>query len=102
MRSETTGAPDGRDPAARKVDLLVFDLDGTLVRSDEDIAAAVNFMRRSLGLPTLTNETIRGFVGDGITYGCGPIWFHRTLLRMYRLPKATPPTAGQAHKVILT
>ena len=43
-----------------------------------------------------------GFVGDGITYGCGPIWFHRTLLRMYRLPKATPPTAGQAHKVILT
>jgi GNAT superfamily N-acetyltransferase len=26
-----------------------------------------------------------GFVGDGITYGCGPIWYHRTLLRMYRL-----------------
>ncbi len=26
-----------------------------------------------------------GFVGDGITYSCGPIWFHRPLLRMYRL-----------------
>ena len=26
-----------------------------------------------------------GFVGDGITYSCGPIWFHRDLLRMYRL-----------------
>lgn len=44
----------------------MFDLDGTLVRSGEDIAAAVNFMRRSLGLPALTDETIRGFVGDGI------------------------------------
>lgn len=26
-----------------------------------------------------------GFVGDGITYSCGPIWFHRPLLRMYRV-----------------
>lgn len=25
-----------------------------------------------------------GFVGDGITYSCGPIWFHRPLLRMFR------------------
>ena len=31
-----------------------------------------------------------GFVGDGITYGCGPIWFHRTLLRMYRTAQDHP------------
>jgi GNAT superfamily N-acetyltransferase len=31
-----------------------------------------------------------GFVGDGITYSCGPIWFYRPLLRMYRL-RETPP-----------
>lgn len=31
-----------------------------------------------------------GFVGDGITYSCGPIWFHRPLLRMYRTPEDHP------------
>jgi GNAT superfamily N-acetyltransferase len=30
------------------------------------------------------------FVGDGITYGCGPIWFHRPLLRMYRTAQDHP------------
>jgi len=25
-----------------------------------------------------------GFVGDGITYSCGPIWYDAPLFRMYR------------------
>ena len=25
-----------------------------------------------------------GFVGDGITYSCGPVWYHHPLFRMYR------------------
>lgn len=50
----------------RKVDLLVFDLDGTLIRSADDLAASVNFTLRTLGLPTLTEEAVRDFIGDGV------------------------------------
>jgi phosphoglycolate phosphatase len=50
----------------QEVDLLVFDLDGTLVRSGDDLAASVNHTLKTLGLPTLTPETIRGFIGDGV------------------------------------
>ncbi|MCX5820943.1 MAG: HAD-IA family hydrolase [Deltaproteobacteria bacterium] len=49
-----------------EVDLLVFDLDGTLIRSGDDLAAAVNHALKTVGLPTLTLETVRGFIGDGV------------------------------------
>ena len=49
----------------KKVKLLVFDLDGTLIDSKKDIAAGVNFTLRRLGLPVLKNSTIYGFIGDG-------------------------------------
>ena len=44
---------------------VVFDLDGTLVDSREDLAAAVNHVLRSLALPELTVETLGGYVGEG-------------------------------------
>ena len=44
---------------------LVFDLDGTLVDSRADLAAAVNYVLRSLGLPELLPPTVYGYVGDG-------------------------------------
>jgi phosphoglycolate phosphatase len=50
----------------REVDLLVFDLDGTLTRSADDLAASVNHTLRTLGLPTLTPEAVRSFIGDGV------------------------------------
>lgn len=50
----------------QKVDLLVFDLDGTLVRSGDDLVASVNYTLKTLGLPILAPETVRGFVGDGV------------------------------------
>jgi len=50
----------------QKVDLLVFDLDGTLVRSGDDLAASVNYTLKTLGLPIRAPETVRGFVGDGV------------------------------------
>jgi phosphoglycolate phosphatase len=50
----------------QKVDLLVFDLDGTLVRSGDDLIASVNYTLETLGLTILTPETVRGFVGDGV------------------------------------
>lgn len=58
----------------RPVDLLVFDLDGTLVRSDEDLAAGVNHALKAVGIPVLPLETIRGFIGDGI-----PVLMRRAL-----------------------
>jgi len=47
--------------------LLVFDLDGTLIDSKEDLSAAVNVAIGSFGIPPLPHETIYGFIGDGAT-----------------------------------
>ena len=52
----------GMEYAAR---LLVFDLDGTLVDSKEDLANAVNVALESFDLPRLPNPVIYSYVGDG-------------------------------------
>jgi phosphoglycolate phosphatase len=44
---------------------LVFDLDGTLIDSRQDLAAAVNRMRADLGLEELALPTIVAMVGRG-------------------------------------
>ena len=46
--------------------LLIFDLDGTLIDSRRDLATAVNLMRRHFGLAPLPLDTITAFVGDGV------------------------------------
>lgn len=45
--------------------LLIFDLDGTLVDTSADIIAAVNFTRQALDLPTMDDREVIGLVGDG-------------------------------------
>ncbi len=45
---------------------LVFDLDGTLVDSAPDIAAAVNRMMGKRGFPALPTEAVAAMVGDGV------------------------------------
>ena len=45
--------------------LLVFDLDGTLVDSKEDLANAVNVALESFDLPPLPHPVIYSYVGDG-------------------------------------
>ena len=52
-------------PRSLKYDHVVFDLDGTLVDSRADLAAAVNQVRQRLGLPPLTTETVTRYVGEG-------------------------------------
>jgi len=47
------------------MDLLIFDLDGTLVDSRLDLANAVNAMRSHLGMGPLTNERVYTYVGNG-------------------------------------
>lgn len=44
---------------------VVFDLDGTLVDSRRDLAAAVNAVRRERGLDPLPVERVVTFVGEG-------------------------------------
>jgi phosphoglycolate phosphatase len=46
-------------------DLVIFDLDGTLVDSLPDIATALNTTLGQVGLPNLPNEVVAAFVGDG-------------------------------------
>lgn len=49
----------------QKIDLIVFDLDGTLADSLPDIAHAANHACRSLGLPEHSQEAIKGMIGGG-------------------------------------
>ena len=44
---------------------LIFDLDGTLLDTLEDLADAVNHVLQSLGCPQRSLEEIRRFVGNG-------------------------------------
>ncbi|MBN2384715.1 HAD family hydrolase [bacterium] len=48
------------------ISAVVFDLDGTLVDSLTDIAAATNWVLRQHGYPEHSSERYRYFVGDGI------------------------------------
>jgi phosphoglycolate phosphatase len=48
------------------VRLLLYDLDGTLVDTREDLANAVNRTLADLELPTRPNPELYGFVGNGV------------------------------------
>ena len=50
----------------RKISLIVYDFDGTLVDTLFDIADSVNLTLAEIGLPPLPRETIRKYVGRGV------------------------------------
>lgn len=60
---------------------LIFDLDGTLVDTKADLAAAVNSVLRSFGLPQLTITQVANYVGHGarvlVERALGPTQAHR-------------------------
>jgi phosphoglycolate phosphatase len=47
--------------------LLVFDMDGTLVDSQVDLANSINAMLVHLGKPKLPHAVLLGYIGDGAT-----------------------------------
>ena len=50
----------------KNYDTVIFDLDGTLLNTLEDLADAVNFVMRANRYPERTIEEVRCFVGNGI------------------------------------
>ena len=50
----------------QQYDTYIFDLDGTLLNTLEDLAAAVNYALRSFGMPEHSRDDIRRFVGNGV------------------------------------
>lgn len=44
----------------------IFDLDGTLLDTVEDLTAAFNYMRRSLNFPELPRTTVEKMIGNGM------------------------------------
>ncbi len=49
----------------KKINLIIFDLDGTLIDSEHDLAAAVNAMLRHYGRKELPIDVIGTYIGDG-------------------------------------
>ena len=45
---------------------VIFDLDGTLIDSRQDLADAVNWMRAQFNLPPLALTQVVGYIGNGI------------------------------------
>jgi phosphoglycolate phosphatase len=56
------------------MDLLIFDLDGTLIDSRLDLANAVNAARLHMGMEPLSNERVYSYVGNG-----APVLIRRAL-----------------------
>ncbi|MCH8041307.1 MAG: HAD-IA family hydrolase [Nitrospinae bacterium] len=56
----------GQMVSQKPLELLIFDFDGTLIDSKDDIATSVNLTLGDLGLPLRSPEEIFSFVGDGV------------------------------------
>jgi phosphoglycolate phosphatase len=56
------------------MDLVIFDLDGTLIDSKKDIVNAVNSTRAHLNLQPLSNDTVASYIGNG-----APVLIRRVL-----------------------
>lgn len=50
----------------KNYETVVFDMDGTLLDTLEDLADAVNYALREMGMPERTIEEVRHFVGNGV------------------------------------
>ena len=50
----------------KKYETVVFDLDGTLLNTLEDLADATNHALRTMQMPERTIGEVRSFVGNGV------------------------------------
>lgn len=70
-----------------KFDTIIFDLDGTLLNTLDDLADSMNAALARCGLPQRTRDEIRRFVGNGI----------ELLVRRSIAPKNDEATFNAAH-----
>ena len=50
----------------KKYDTIIFDMDGTLLDTLEDLTDSINYMLNKYSYPTKTIDQIRSYVGNGI------------------------------------
>ncbi len=50
----------------KRYQTLLFDMDGTLLDTLDDLADAVNYALRTMAMPERTRDEIQSFVGDGV------------------------------------
>jgi phosphoglycolate phosphatase len=50
----------------KKVDLMIFDFDGTLADTGADLVSSINYTLTAMRLEARPSEEIIGFVGDGV------------------------------------
>ena len=62
-----------------KKDTVVFDLDGTLLDTLEDLKNSVNYAMRHFDYPERTLDEVRRFVGNGIVLLIPVSYTHLTL-----------------------
>lgn len=87
MKGATDTTPPIRQPDAMHsekgiVKAVLFDLDGTLLNTLEDLADSVNGVLAECGLPAHPVEAYRYFVGDGAA-----TLIHRVLPESHRVPE---------------
>lgn len=68
---------------------VIFDLDGTLLNTLDDLAAAGNYALKCLGFPIYETERYKYFVGNGI-----PVLIHRILAQ-----NDNEETFHEAHRI---
>jgi phosphoglycolate phosphatase len=74
----------------KPIDLLMFDLDGTLADTGRDLADAVNFTRAHFDLPSLPDSTVLAHVGRGVEH-----------LLKHALPEENPNRFEEVLRVFL-
>jgi len=48
------------------IDAILFDLDGTLIDSQKDLAESVRYLQRAYQLPLSDDRQVASFIGDGV------------------------------------
>ena len=67
---------------------IIFDLDGTLIDSLDDIAAALNTALHERGRPSAQRDSVRRWIGDGLPALCRRAWPNATTEEMFEFTRA--------------
>ena len=73
----------------KKIDLMIFDFDGTLVSTGADLIQSINYTLNELNFEKRPEEEIISFVGDGVsklierTLGKDHIQYHEEAMRIF-------------------